>query len=232
MLIYKYTIIENHMQQTHTPKKSIATTYEQLVWYVCYGSNVSQQRFGYYIHGGTMPMNNKTYVGCRDKTSPRGVKNIELRHELYFAQHSSVWGGGVAFIEEQESVNNTTHGRAYLITLEQFVDVVQQENGLKKDIQLPLQEHMNYGKIVFREFGLYSEILYLGDIDGVPSLTFTTERHIKSAKPSSSYLRQIATGLREDYDMTYREVAQYLESKPGVRGSYSVTDLTELQLIR
>jgi hypothetical protein len=58
---------------------------------------------------------------------------ILLNYELYFSGRSRTWGnGGVAFIRENQA-RGPTLGRIYLITDEQFNDVVMQENSKTPD---------------------------------------------------------------------------------------------------
>ena len=49
--------------------------------------------------------------------------------QMYFAGHSVMWGGSSAFLDTRQGSIATTHLRAYLITEQQFEDVVAQENG-------------------------------------------------------------------------------------------------------
>lgn len=58
----------------------------------------------------------------------------------YFAKNSTIWGGGAAFLCTQlrDKNNKSSHGRMYLITNEQFLDVVEQENGDRLDIDFEL----------------------------------------------------------------------------------------------
>lgn len=215
-------------KQKNSQKQYNQLGQKQYVWYVSYGSNLSRKRFEYYIQGGTMPENGVTYRGCRDKTLPRNVKKLTLQHELYFAQTSKVWGGGVAFIDEHQSASASTCSYAYLITLEQFADVVRQENNLQSNLRFSLADIVEQGKLTIRQLDMYSEVLYLGNIDDVPSVTFTAQSRAKSAKPTKAYLRQIAQGLRQDYKMTSREISSYLGSKSGIKGYYTTKELIEL----
>ena len=202
---------------------------EKLVWYVSYGSNISRERFRYYIDGGRMPANGHVHPGCRDTTPPRRIKRLVIPHQLYYGTTTSGWGGGVAFIDEQVSKNEHTKGYAYLITEEQFADVVAQENLLTRRISLSTDRIVKKKRYIMNELGAYGEMLYLGDIDGIPSVTFTAPHRHHIARPSTSYLRQISEGLREAYRMSPQEIAQYFRRQPGVHGRLTTEELLRLQ---
>lgn len=225
VLICKYNQLETKRKENVKNQQS----HPNLVWYVSYGSNISRERFDYYIQGGKMPVNGHVHLGCRDKTPPRRVKQLLIPHKLYFGATDSDWGGGVAFIDERESSKERTRGYAYLITEEQFADVVAQENLLKRRIPLSVDRIVRQKRYIMNELGAYGEILYLGDIDGVPSVTFTAPRRHHVARPSVSYLRQIAQGLRETYRMNPQEVARYFQRQTGVRGRLTTKELVQLQ---
>src|SRR5204862_84081 len=99
-----------------------------LIWYASYGSNLSfRDRFMCYVVGGKPAGSTKENQGCRDKKPPRDNKPISLSFELYFAGHSHSWGGAVSFIRHGRDASLTL-GRMYLLTEDQFNDVVLQEN--------------------------------------------------------------------------------------------------------
>ncbi|CAH8307599.1 unnamed protein product [Eruca vesicaria subsp. sativa] len=79
-------------------------------------------------------------VGSMDKTPPKEIMWESFPHRLFFGRESSVtWGvGGVAFINPLTNLNDQTHMCLYKITLEQFYDVLFQENGLTIDSDSPL----------------------------------------------------------------------------------------------
>jgi hypothetical protein len=198
------------------------------VWYASYGSNLMSQRFLSYIKGGRPPGSLREETGCRDRTLPRADKPISIPYPLYFSCHSQRWSGGVAFLShEQEAVS--TLGRMYLITDQQFFDVMRQENGMAK---------MNVDVHKLRLTGSqqvssswYGKIIYLNDTDGYPVLTFTATRPFSPDivnPPSLGYLEVIATGLRETYGLSGPEIARYLADKPGIHGHYSQQELSIL----
>src|SRR3990170_1609889 len=121
-----------------------------LVWYASYGSNLLyEDGFLGYIEGKVRRGCREPEKGCKDKTPPRTDKTIDIPFPLYFAERSSKWNnGGVAFISLSRDENNPTVGRMYLITEEQFIDVVKQENG-NQEISIDLEEVKRKGSKVF-----------------------------------------------------------------------------------
>lgn len=84
------------------------------VWYACYGSNLSKERFMKYIRC------------CTDKTPPSEDRPFLFRHPIYFAKSASNWqNGGKAFLDD--SSVGMTYGRAYKITRDQYEEIKQFE---------------------------------------------------------------------------------------------------------
>lgn len=109
--------------------QAVLHTTPGLIWYVSYGSNVNRGRFAAYIAGGSVVGVGRTYHGCRNQNLPAVSTAVQLPHQLYFAAIRSVWGGATAFIDPNRDNRCATHAVAHLITIEQFADVVVQENG-------------------------------------------------------------------------------------------------------
>lgn len=73
---------------------------KEMIWYVCYGSNLCLDRFMCYLTGkGNKDLNVKENTDRMffDQSIPKGFKNVEIPYELYFAKESKNWGGSVAF---------------------------------------------------------------------------------------------------------------------------------------
>lgn len=143
-----------------------------LVWYACYGSNINYERFKLYLLGGEkdffgVVVSNE---GCRDKSLPVRIKRYTFKHPVYFAKNSSIWGGGVAFLDTRKTW--AAQGVAYLITYEQFLDVKRQEGSW------------------------YNEEIDLGELDGYPVKTFTGFHDCLNF-PSLAYIKTINQGLNE-----------------------------------
>ncbi|WP_099355007.1 hypothetical protein [Fredinandcohnia onubensis] len=199
---------------------------KQYVWYASYGSNINRDRFLCYIKGGRPKGSTETEVGCKDTSSPIDEGIFTIPYPLYFAKEARRWDSkGVAFIDGSPNEDTATYSKKYLITSEQFIDVLKQENsGLQFDIDL--QKVKESGSMIFRKKAWYGRILYLGDDGGYPIFTFTAPWDIETVafnKPSYEYLDTIISGLKEYYSK--EEIIQYLENKPGIKGNYSTEEL-------
>jgi len=182
---------------------------QDYVWYVSYGSNLSRKRFLYYIVGGQPEGSKRLYLGCEDKTDPIEDSPHELLGRLYFARESGVWGGGVAFYDSQAS--GKVLARRYLVTFDQFLDIVRQENNLTKRPDVSLSAIRGCQSMTVYKSGLYPLLLNLGDLDGCPLLTFTKAKRNKTSSPASTYLECINTGLTETYGMSEEVAGRYLQ---------------------
>jgi len=186
---------------------------DRLVWYAAYGSNLNPDRFVCYIEGGKPKFSRKEMLGCRDKTHPRGTKTFLDKYDLYFAKRSSLWNGGVCFIEEGDS---KTLFDLYLISAEQFKEVLLQECGFnsmddKIDLVLNEQDHL------FDDRSWYGRVLYLGELEGHSIYTMTAPEDYSDEllNPSRYYLYHIIKGLHEVHDLTKEEIDRYVTEKKG-----------------
>jgi hypothetical protein len=212
------------------------------VWYASYGSNLHRDRFLNYIKGGQPEGSSRTYDGCTDDTEPAG--DIPIRFagaRPHFALTSRVWHGGIAFIDAQKGESAHGLGRAYDIAIDQFDEVVAQENGQSTLAANPvsLDEALATGRSEIGN-GSYETILHIGDYEGAPVLTFTAPFSTREAltgtghitrkpvgqttpvrmpvmtnKPSPAYLRMIGSGLAETFGMDETAQADYLRGCPG-----------------
>ncbi|MGY0694846.1 hypothetical protein ACW2QC_19030 [Virgibacillus sp. FSP13] len=196
------------------------------VWYVSYGSNICEDRFLCYIFGDTPNGSSTKEWGCTDKTAPKRSAKAELPYPLYFAKERSKWGdGGVAFIGDIPVEKERTLARKYLITSEQFSEVVAQENN-QPGLQVDLQQVIRMGKQMVTD-GWYGSIVYLGEEDGFPMFTFTANTpmdHTIVNKPSAAYLSMIARGLKE-LGLTEGEIVSYFLGKGGIAGQFTAATL-------
>jgi len=209
-----------------TPRK------RDLVWYASYGSNLAyRNRFLCYINGGTPAGSKKSNSGCRDTTPPLDIKPITLNFELFFAGHFKGWGGAAAFIRHRET-DAEALGRMYLITDEQFNDVVLQENGQRVDgtrLVPPVEQLAGEKERVLPGLKTYGRLLVVGNEDSYPIFTFTTTEKDAPpiAAPSEPYVKIIASGIKETYpSMEDREIVAYLLHADGVRGRIQPSKLT------
>jgi hypothetical protein len=207
-----------------------------LVWYLSYGSNLNRARFLAYLQGGRVPGNDVDHVGCTDPAPPRRDVALELDHSLYFAGRSNRWGGTSTAFVSLSVPDPPSLARAYLITQGQFVDVVRQENRLQTDIadfEQKLDEAKEHGHARLLPKGFYSELLFCGERDGHPMLTFTaSEDRTDIGRPSAAYLQMIDSGLWECHGVTTAQAVAYLIGRPGVRGMWTRRDLQDLLEVR
>ena len=214
----------------------------EMIWYVCYGSNLLEERFLCYVRGGVIPGNVLSERGAKDTTPPVKSEKCTIDHELFFSTPIKKWfGSGVAYIDPQKmehtSVQETdegmvpetnqkifasverrplTLGRRYLITLDQFLDVVRQENSLPEDCKLPInfEKLRAEGSQVVLPGSYYGRLLYLGDHEGYPMYSFTcipAMEEMEKAPLFGPYYDVIADGLKETFDLSEEEVAEYLK---------------------
>ena len=174
-------IYNNSVANCPLKRSKWGITDDEYVWYACYGSNLSRERFRCYIKGGMCKANNKVYPGCRDASDWTEDKWKIFGGTIYFANKSSSWNGsGVAFYEPNYS--RKTYMRLYKITWGQLKDVQDQEG--------------NYPN-------WYGKMLCLGvDKDNCPIYTLTSEKPLESNCVKGEYyevLRNaLADKLRED----------------------------------
>lgn len=181
------------------------------VWYVGYGSNLSEQRFFCYINGGTPQFGKKPCKGCNDKTLPLENKAITICYPLYFAlpgeeEETDNWGrGGVAFIAPQKDEGSKTFCRMWKIGKGQYDEVRKQEGRW------------------------YRKEIPLGEDSGVPICTITNNALLSNIIcPSDAYIKTIALGLKETYKFSEEEIADYLITKEGIRNSLKKDSLIKI----
>lgn len=190
------------------------------IWYACYGSNIREERFMCYINGGTPPGAVKNFQGCSDKTKPKGSKPFIINHEMYFAKEAETWnGGGICFLRPERDENVETLGRTYLINSSQFKDLVRQELKFEGEIVIDFRELIDNGHYDCMTQGRYGHLLYLGEIEGKPVVTFTSEIYLEDEinPPSEAYLSTIIKGLKEIYDLKDAEIIEYFMAKTGIK---------------
>lgn len=198
------------------------------VWYACYGSNLLEERFLCYIQGGKPKGGLKEYLGSRDKTPPIETEQIIIKNQLYFAKYSRTWQGAVAFISPNTNQKTNSYGRMYLITKEQFVDVLKQEIGLEGSLDVDFEAIIEKGKRIVKDKSWYGLTIFLGYHNEVPIFTFTYQDLLPSKTPSEDYLKIIIEGLKETYNFDNEEIAQYLSSSPGIADNFNLDQLLNL----
>jgi hypothetical protein len=202
---------------------------QDYVWYASYGSNLNKERFLCYIKGGQPEGSLDIEPGCKNSELPNEDKSVVIPHELIFTKNARRWGnGGVAFIGAA-SKEEKTLGRMYLITREQFLDVVSQENG-NISVNIDLDEVIQKKNVQFDQ-SWYGNVVYLGMESGWPIFTFTQnweeEDHTYIA-PSTAYLKTIIRGIMQCFQLSDEEIVSYFEKKKGIRGNFSRQQLLDI----
>jgi hypothetical protein len=201
-----------------------------MVWYAGYGSNLWAARFRCYIEGGTPPGLTRSCRGARDTTPPSVDRPFEIPHRLYFAGLAEPWGGAPAFIDTVERPDPATHARAYLITWEQFEDVVAQENGRPTAPVALALDDLTAGSRTRLGPGRYENLLCFGRLDEFPVVAFTSPWTMNEAQlgaPSPSYLKVMIAGLRESHTMSDDALVAYLGSAPGCSEELATSALAD-----
>lgn len=231
-----------------TPPLSQSDSYElgedgrpAKVWYASYGSNLNRARFLSYVEGGKVEGSHTTHEGCRDNKLPLDDMPIRFSGRMHFAASSGRWdGGGVAFMDNDTAGHAL--GRAYLISMQQFDDVVAQENGKKPgDISVDTKKVFNDGMDEVSTYALYGTMVHIGDYENAPVFTFTGRFSAQEAlesgspgskstasatnQPSNNYIRMIGSGLEETFGMSVDEQADY------IRGSLGMSELTREETV-
>ncbi|WP_222850265.1 histone deacetylase [Allosaccharopolyspora coralli] len=135
---------------------------------------------------------------------------------IYFATHSPVWNGGRALFDPD--LPGTAAARAWLVTPQQFADIAAQEMYREPGEDLDLDEVLRTGRAAMGP-GRYETLLYVGDVDGYPQLTFTADhghRDVDPVPPSAPYLAMLVGGLQEAHGWSPEATADYLASRPGI----------------
>jgi hypothetical protein len=201
------------------------------VWYVAYGSNLSRERFCHYIRGGRPDGSERDLPGCQDTSDPLDSFGVMIDGGVYFAGHSSGWRAGMAFYDP--GATGEVAAKAYLITAEQFVDVLAQETRQSPGITLDLAPAFR-GSRYSEGVGGYSILVRVGERRGVPLVTFTRDPDTAPdlAAPSAAYLTAMATGLREAHGWSHGQINRYLSALPGTarKGSEKETRRVDVQL--
>jgi hypothetical protein len=210
----------------------MATADPTMIWYASYGSNCSRPRFLTYLRGGRPEGADRDQIGARDASDPLDDQPVEFATSVCFAGHASRWGGAPAFLEHAMSSRPPALGRRYLITCEQFADVLAQESGRPLDsVDVPDLSGVAAGERVVIGDGFYDAVVLLDPVDGVPCVSFTSPTPPESrepAPPSEAYLRTIVTGLAACHDLPDDAIVARLLEARGMRPTWDVASITAL----
>lgn len=195
------------------------------ILYACYGSNLAAARLRCYLEGGTPPGGVWPNPGCRDPSPPRRSLPVWLPGQAWFARHAEQWGGAVAFLDPDAP--GTAPGRAYDLSAAQLADVIAQEGRHLPPGTLDVHAVVAAGRLALDD-GWYGTCVHLGDLEGLPLITFTAPWHlgeVEPAAPSAPYLRLIADGLEEAHGWDRETAVRHLVNCPGVAPQWSVDSL-------
>ncbi|XP_059641300.1 histone deacetylase 5-like [Cornus florida] len=199
------------------------------VWYASFGSNMNKSRFLCYLQGGQVEGMRKPCFGSSDKSSPKESLWKTVPHRLFFGRdHTSAWGpGGVAFLHPESNINDKAHLCLYRITLEQFNDVLLQENVPSYDMRSPLFDLTALNSIAKKQYisveavkrGWYNNVIYMGKENDIPILTMTcTLADTKSFEtgklplhaPNKDYADTLVKGLVGGNQLLEEEAIAYI----------------------
>lgn len=141
-----------------------------------------------------------------------------------------MWGGAPAFLEHRSVAAGEVGalGRRYLITFEQFEDVLAQENG--RD-HLPVAEIPRSGARTIVGPGRYDQVVGLAPVDGIPVVSFTSPEPPEAAEPSApsaAYLGHIVRGIHAVHDLDHAEISAHLLEASGVRPTWNQATIGDL----
>ncbi|CAH9057333.1 unnamed protein product [Cuscuta epithymum] len=199
------------------------------IWYAAFGSNMYLPRLRCYIEGGQLDGMKGRCAGSMDKSMPKETMWKTVCHRLFFGRdHTVTWGqGGVAFLHPETSQNKSPVC-LYKITLEQFNDILLQENVPSYEMTAPLfdltalcsiedEKTILVGAV---KSGWYHNVLYLGKEKGIPILTMTCSLPVidsfRSGKfplcaPSQGYADVLIKGLVEGNQFSEEQASAYIQ---------------------
>ena len=192
------------------------------VWYGGYASNLLWERIERYFKGGILPETGRDHLGARDPSDPKDDWLFSQPGTVYFATKSTYWGGGRALYDASTIYPGGTIARIYLVTWQQFYDVVTQEMypegqrplGCFDDIPIPTTP----GSCVALGDGHYENLVCTGKYDGNPVITMAAPWEMSDVKllaPSESYIDLIVRGLHQTVGWNRQRALAYLSGLPG-----------------
>jgi len=217
--------------------------HQQLLWYAGFGSNLNDNRFARYIDGGSLPGLSRHHPGCRDRTPPRQAVTCIADGRMRFTGQVEAWGSGGGVSSFEPSEGRSVILRAFLITSQQMVDVLLQENRLdpsdRPDVSLRLERRIaaaytdaNVAMIPLE--GLPDDARYdrlhllcAYGLDGHArrALVLGSSLQESPSRPSEEYLGTVRHGLRDSCGLSAAVADEYLAtclSESGPEGDFTV----------
>jgi hypothetical protein len=189
-------------------------------WYAAYASNlVKERRFRYYLEGGMLPETGRVHAGARDPSTPERDTPLWLPGTVYFATVSPFWDTGRALYDPDTPGRSA--GRGYLITAEQFLDVVAQEMQLAPGTFTDTVIPAGPGERVRLGGGHYETLVCTGELDGFPVITMAAPWRIAdvpAAGCAGPYREMIISGLAETFGWDRSTAESYLSALPQLHG--------------
>lgn len=189
-----------------------------LIWYAPYGSNLAWRRFRFYLEGGYLADNDRQHQGARDPSPPVNWSPIWMPGQAYFATESAFWGGGRGLFDPE--ARGIAASRAWLITADQFCDVMAQEMNREvgTDFELPVRPGRAHQVSVGD--GHYETAVCVGRLNRYPVVTFCAPfamGDVEPLAPAPAYRAMILSGLRETFSWDMARANRYLDSLSGAR---------------
>ncbi|XP_052179798.1 histone deacetylase 5 isoform X2 [Diospyros lotus] len=208
-------------------RSALSKTY---VWYATYGSNMWESRFLCYIEGGQVEGMRRPCTGSLDKSVPKEILWKVVPHRLFFGRdQTKTWGpGGAAFLSPESNCQHKAYMCLYRITLEQFNDVLLQENVSGCDMSSPVFDltdlefikEKNCISLEILKNGWYHNVVYMGNENGIPILTMTCTlsdvENFKSGKfpvcaPAKEYANALVRGLVGGKQLSEEAAMAYIQ---------------------
>ncbi|KAH1201479.1 Histone deacetylase 5 [Glycine max] len=200
------------------------------IWYASYGSNMWKAILNCHLAGGQVEGMKKDCSGSVNRTLPKAILWKTFPCHIFFGCDSShSWGvGGVAFLNPEKNFQHNTYMCLYKISLEQFNDILFQENALSLDAGSPLFDITTVNAISNKEFNSlevvkgawYGNVVYLGKEQDIPVVTMTCSLldigNFKSGKlplraPNKAYANTLIKGLVDGEQLSEVEAIAYIE---------------------
>ncbi|KAI9173642.1 hypothetical protein LWI28_004304 [Acer negundo] len=228
--LLKLKVEDSHAHLVSEPTRWRLELSKVEVWYATFGSNMWKPRFLCYIEGGQVEGMIKPCSGSMDRTPPKEILWKTFPHRLFFGYESTrTWGpGGAAFMNPESNSEDRTYMCMYRITLEQFNDVLLNENTLGRDMSSPLFDMTDLNNVTTKgsmcleilKKGNYKNVVYMGKECDIPILTMTCPltdvESFKSGKlplraPCIKYANTLIKGLVEGKQFTKKEAMAYIK---------------------
>ena len=147
---------------------------------------------------------------------------------LVFAWRSPTWGGGIAFHEPAAEPGPEVLARAYLVTVRQLCDVLEQEMRREPGVDHDLRPVLTGARHVVGP-GRYETLVPAGRLDGRPVVTLGCDdaRALGLRAPAAAYVATLARGLRATHRLADEEFVDYLLGCPGVTPRWTRATLLE-----